>query len=349
MGGAQSTHEQMVKNLVRLALSNEFSRRPIKREDITKKVMGTAGRQQFKQVFTQADEQLRDIFGMTLKELPAREKITVSQKRAAQRAASNKASGPTAKALSQAVGASSSGTKQYILTSALPVRYRLPAILRPAQIPTTASEAGYAGFTNFVLSLICLSPGQTISESRLEKHLKRLNAETYVLGEKTDKGVLARMQREGYIIKVRERDGGGEETVEFVVGPRGKVEMGDGGVAGVVRKVYGKRDVDPDDLERRLVRTLGEGVSQKASRREQEEEEEEVEQETTGQNEESGERVEHPGNARRRTTRGNRTNANAEEEPAGRRRSRRNRREVEEEEEEEEEDDEEEDSEDEEG
>lgn len=34
---AQTSQEQMVKKLVRLALASEYARRPIKREDITKK------------------------------------------------------------------------------------------------------------------------------------------------------------------------------------------------------------------------------------------------------------------------------------------------------------------------
>lgn len=92
-----------------------------------------------------------------------------------------------------------------------------------------------------------------------------MNADNYVLnGEKTEK-VFKRMEREGYIVKVRERDGGGEESVDYVVGPRGKAEVGDRGVAGVVRKVYGKKDVEADELEKKLVRSLGEVALEKKS------------------------------------------------------------------------------------
>lgn len=87
-----------------------------------------------------------------------------------------------------------------------------------------------------------------------------MNADEYVLGgEKTEK-VLKRMEREGYIVKVTERDGGGEESVDYVVGPRGKAEVGEIGVAGMVRKVYGRRDVEAEELDRKLVRSLGEVV-----------------------------------------------------------------------------------------
>ncbi|KAL8957982.1 MAG: hypothetical protein Q9183_005929 [Haloplaca sp. 2 TL-2023] len=87
-----------------------------------------------------------------------------------------------------------------------------------------------------------------------------MNADNYVLsGEKTEK-VLKKMEKEGYIVKVRERDGGGEESVDFVVGPRGKAEVSESGVAGIVRKVWGVRGPERAELEKRLVRSLGEGI-----------------------------------------------------------------------------------------
>lgn len=162
--------------------------------------------------------------------------------------------------------AASSSSRSYVLTSTLPAAYRVPAILVPARIPSTAVEASYTGLYTFVISIISLSPRGTISESRLERHLKRMNADNYVLGgEKTEK-VLKRMEREGYIVKVRERDGGGEESVDYVVGPRGKAEVGERGVAGVVRKVYGKKDAEADELDKKLVRSLGEVALEKHSR-----------------------------------------------------------------------------------
>lgn len=60
---------------------------------------------------------------------------------------------------------------------------------------------------------------------------------------------------------------GGEEIIEYMVGPRGKVEVGMQGVAGLVREVYG-RSADAEDMtamerdqmeefEQRLARSLG--------------------------------------------------------------------------------------------
>ena len=53
-----------------------------------------------------------------------------------------------------------------------------------------------------------------MTEQKLQHHLKRVNAENYVLGgEKIDK-VLKRMGKDGYVVKVKEREVGGEETIE---------------------------------------------------------------------------------------------------------------------------------------
>lgn len=122
-----------------------------------------------------------------------------------------------------------------------------------------------------MISLIYLSSG-LLPEGKLDRYLKRCNAGEYTPLDKTDK-LLKRMEKEGYIVKVKERPAGEEEQVSFVVGPRGKVEVGERGVAGVVRRVYGKRDVEAEELEKRLERSLGVGfVGSKKVVREQDEE-----------------------------------------------------------------------------
>lgn len=72
------------------------------------------------------------------------------------------------------------------------------------------------------------------------------------------------MCREKYIVRNREADGG-EELIEYSVGPRGKTEVGAMGVAGLVREVYGRQNVGDEDgegerageFEDRLRRSLG--------------------------------------------------------------------------------------------
>lgn len=220
---------------------------------------------QFKQMYNAANEHLMSTFGMTLTELPAREKITINQKRAAQRSAGNKANqntndGETQSTQPNPLASTTSSSKQYILTSTLPARYRIPEIISPSQVPTSSAEAAYIGVYTTIIAIILLSPGSTVSEGRLESLLKRMNADYFLLGEKTEKGVLARLQREGYIFKTRERTGDGEENVDFHVGPRGRAEVGELGVAGLVRKVYGKQGKESDELEKRLARSLGDVV-----------------------------------------------------------------------------------------
>jgi melanoma-associated antigen len=76
-----SNIDVMVKKLVRLALASEYSRLPIRRADISAKVLGEQGSRQFKSVFDQAQNVLKVRFGMELTELPGREKITITQRR----------------------------------------------------------------------------------------------------------------------------------------------------------------------------------------------------------------------------------------------------------------------------
>lgn len=71
----------MVKKLTRLALSSEYSRQPIRRTDISAKVLGDQGSRPFKTVFEMAQKALRERFGMELVELPQKEKVTASQRR----------------------------------------------------------------------------------------------------------------------------------------------------------------------------------------------------------------------------------------------------------------------------
>ena len=251
---------------------------------------------------------------MTLTELPLKEKITITQKRAAQRATG------------ASQGLTSSSSKAYVLTSTLPSSLRAPTILAPSKAPSTSAEASYVGLYTFIVSVIYLHQSHRCAEGKLESILKKVNADNYVLGgEKTEK-VLKRMEREGYIVKIREREAGGEETVDWVVGPRGKVEVGERGVAGLVKGVYGKKGTEMEELEGKLERSLGVGTFRKKSNDKLElveEEGGEVEEVNADADVDGDEEVEHERmNTRRTSGRG----------------SKRRRDEVEEEEPEEEED-----------
>lgn len=75
--------------------------------------------------------------------------------------------------------------------------------------------------------------------------------------DKTEK-LMKRLERDGYIVRIRESTGTGEDDIYWTVGPRGKIEVGDDGVRGLVKAVHGDLDEDEDqELERRLERSLG--------------------------------------------------------------------------------------------
>ncbi|KAF2160449.1 hypothetical protein M409DRAFT_70417 [Zasmidium cellare ATCC 36951] len=244
VGGAtqgEGTNEMAMK-LVRLALALEFQRRPLRRSDISEKVLGPNGRQ-FKHVFNQAQIHLRTVFGMELVELPAKEKVTLQQKRAAQKSASQ------AKA-----------TASWVLTSILPSNFRDPAIIQPLSAPTAVDESKYTAVYTVLVSMIRLSGG-ALPDAKMERSLQRLQMEdnTPVVDfEKTEK-LMKRLEKDGYIVRIKESTGTGEDDVYWTVGPRGKVEIGDNGVRGLTKAVYGEQESETaeDELERKIDRSLG--------------------------------------------------------------------------------------------
>jgi hypothetical protein len=79
-GASTELRDQLARKLVRYAISCEYSRRPIKRQDITAKVLDVHSRQ-FRPVFAEAQMMLEATFGMMMVELPRQEKVTMAQKR----------------------------------------------------------------------------------------------------------------------------------------------------------------------------------------------------------------------------------------------------------------------------
>jgi hypothetical protein len=240
---AGSSHETYVKKLVRLALAAEYSRTPIRRTDISAKIFNGSNSRSFKRVFEDTQEILRDTFGMQLVELPTREKTSLKDRRAA--TTQTKASAPT--------------SKSWILISILPPAYRQAAIIRPAQHPTLEAESTYTALYSFVLSLIYLNKG-ALPDGKMERYLKRVNIESYTPLGSIEK-LMQRMVKEGYVEKRRDTSSG-EEVVEWVPGPRGRMEIGAKGVADMVHRVYAGAEADgetteQEELTKKLERSLG--------------------------------------------------------------------------------------------
>ncbi|KAF2395541.1 MAGE-domain-containing protein [Trichodelitschia bisporula] len=229
--------EDTARKMVRYALSCEYSRVPVRKNALTELCNTGAGGGRrgaaFKAVFPRAQRMLEEVWGMRLEELPLREKVTMAQRRAAQRAEKATMSSNT-----------------WVLVSVLPAEMRGEAIVPPPKVPNAEEEAAYVGLYSFIVAVITLSGG-SLGEAKLDRHLRRVNAESHTPVGSTDE-VLKRMVREGYVVKIKDSSGG-EEVVEYIVGGRGKVEVGEEGVAGLVRAVYGG-DVD---VEKKLERSLG--------------------------------------------------------------------------------------------
>jgi hypothetical protein len=103
-----------------------------------------------------------------------------------------------------------------------------------------------------VIALITISGG-IMAEGKLDRAFRRMNADNSTpLGTK-DK-TLALMIKDGYIVRVKDTSSG-EETIEYIVGPRGKVEVGREGFANLVRTIYGQEG-EQDELEKSIERTL---------------------------------------------------------------------------------------------
>jgi hypothetical protein len=262
--------DQLVKKLVRYALACEYARLPIRRDGIKDKgdlfwprppffaaarkwhnecrklpavlthpiiVLGKH-KTPFKKVFDLAQAQLEQKFGMSMVELPMKEKVTFKERRAA----AGKANLATA------------SSRAYILSSILPSQYRLPEIIAPVPTPTVEAESAYIGLYTMIISLILLN-GNQLPNAKLERYLKRMNADINTPIEKTE-ALLAKMIRQGYVVRVKEMVGN-EDIVEWMVGPRGHVEVGSRGVLGLVRGVYGVDEDADEELEGRLRSSLG--------------------------------------------------------------------------------------------
>lgn len=144
----------------------------------------------------------------------------------------------------------------WILQSVLPEQYRIPAIIgpsRPLDEDIINTEDSYIGLYTMTIALITISGGK-MTEGKLDRALRRMNADqTTPLG--TKERTLAAMVKDGYIVKVKEDRAGDDETVDYIVGPRGKVEVGREGVGQLIRMMYGETE-DMEELEKRIQRTL---------------------------------------------------------------------------------------------
>lgn len=127
--------------------------------------------------------------------------------------------------------------------------------MQPTRAPSLHQESTYIALYTFLITLILLSSSESLPEAKLERYLKRANADSWTPIGQTDK-LLQRLVKEGYLVKTRDTSSG-EEVVEYSVGPRGRVEVGKEGAMGLVRGMYQGSDMVEDELDRKLQRSLG--------------------------------------------------------------------------------------------
>jgi hypothetical protein len=143
----------------------------------------------------------------------------------------------------------------WVLQTIVPERYRVPEAIgpsRPAEKAEDDTAAAYVGLYTMVMALIIIAGGR-LPENKLDRSLRRMNANQSTPVDTTDK-TIALMIKDGYIVRIKETMNGGD-TIDYIVGPRGKVEMGREGFAELVRRIYGD-DEDEEELEKKIKRTL---------------------------------------------------------------------------------------------
>ncbi|RVD80582.1 uncharacterized protein DFL_008477 [Arthrobotrys flagrans] len=252
-----------VSKLVRLALAMEYQKKPIRRQDISEKVLGPKFKGDFKAVFQEAQEALRLVFGFEMVELPAiTERISLAQQR--RQAAADAQRGDGGGATDQKKKKEAAGNKSWQLVSVLPDIYRLPVLLSP-QLP---DDQTILGIGSAVVALVYLS-GRSIGETALKRHLRRFGIEDRIPVEGNRENgkmenIIGKLIREGYLVKLKDEVvPGQEQTYTFVVGPRGKLEFGRDGVTQYVKKIYEGVDGEVDGaFERKVNRALGKDEGQ---------------------------------------------------------------------------------------
>ena len=202
-------------------------------------------------MFELAQMQLKNVFGMQMVELPGREKFTLKERRG--RSYHVKIRSRLKSIAAQKTKGAAKTTTSWILTTVLSSQYRMPTIIPPAPISSTSEEAAYIAICTVIVAVIQLNPTNSIPDHKLVRYLNRMNAAENMPMDKTA-NVLAKMQKQGYIVKTVDRSGD-DETIDWRVGPRGKVEIGNKGIEGLVKAVYG--NASPDDLQSRINRSLG--------------------------------------------------------------------------------------------
>ncbi|KAJ3043055.1 hypothetical protein HDV00_005963 [Rhizophlyctis rosea] len=219
-----------VKDFVRLALATEHQRQPLRREEISKKVLKEHSRA-FDAIFVKAQARLRDVFGLELVLMPSKEKPRGGASQSARRATEDRT--PTT-------------SKAYILRSVLPPNTR-------ESVNSWGDEQPLMVLICIILSLIFVH-GRSITDAcddclytgNLHSLLRRLRInKDYahpIFGQRD--ALLTSLCKQGYLEKIKHATNEinmndmDSEGCEYVWGPRAKVEFTEESVVGFVSDMY---------------------------------------------------------------------------------------------------------------
>ncbi|CAG8761955.1 736_t:CDS:2, partial [Acaulospora morrowiae] len=235
--------ERKVKEIIRLALTSELRKVPLKRDEIIRKVLKEHSRS-FPVILSKAQERLRDIFGMDLVELPVKDKRVNIGSNAPRRNAQVK---------------EKSSSNSYILKNILPKKLLETDLINWDK----NKDLEVMGLLTVVLSLILVN-GRVLSDGRyyfhqLNNYTRRLhlhNDERFDLEK-----LIANFVKQGYLVKQKvsvvenPSQTSDKDPVEYRWGPRAKIEMPESNLCDFIKAVYGNDA--PPDLEKRIERASG--------------------------------------------------------------------------------------------
>ncbi|KXN72024.1 MAGE-domain-containing protein [Conidiobolus coronatus NRRL 28638] len=232
--------ERKAVQLVRYAIFNENKKAPIKKEDITKKILGDMSRS-FQKVFDRAQQILKDVFGLKLVELPQKDTAASASLVTRRNAANKEKSYPRA----------------YVLQSLIP----LEILRHPSLISVNIQSTDHLALTMIILTLILVSDNY-IQHPSLVQFLKTFEVDE----EKQLKPCITQMIKQNYVVRLNSSHTGNatnttggdrDQTIyEYRWGPRAKVEITTDKLCGFLKQIYG--DNYSDDIESEIKRTIEE-------------------------------------------------------------------------------------------
>lgn len=217
---AEEQQDELVKRMIRLMICRNATKKPVKREDLSKHIFANMGNikskpKVFQGTYNAAQQKLRTIFGMEMVHIQRQVKVT---KTATSRTATpSTQSGPM-------------GTKGYIVVSTLP------------QDTRAEERKGRAtfGFLMVVAGMIVMEPTCRIEQDTLYRALQRLGVHVREKqGHRQLNGGNVKELLENVLVRQwyleREKE---DQTFFYTLGPRIRAEITTKNLIGFINAVY---------------------------------------------------------------------------------------------------------------